>query len=67
MLPISEGGSLVSSILTPKFSNLPISGKFCAIEVVCNLEILPIFLLEISSLFLDVNMLASLPDIPRLR
>ena len=42
-------GRLLIFVLTPKFGNLPISGKFCAIEVACNFENLP-FLFE-SSLF----------------
>ena len=50
-LPISEGGSVSSfktflSILTPKYGNLPISGKFCAIEVACNIENLPTFCMD---------------------
>ena len=53
-LPISEGSSLyfvnILSILTLKFGRLPISGKFCATEVACNFENLPVFLFE-SSLF----------------
>ena len=40
--------------MTPKFGNLPISGKFCAIESACNLENLPIFCLN-PLFFLDVN------------
>ena len=44
------------SILTPKFGNLPVSGKFCAIEVGCNFENLPIsFFCLNPSYFLDVN------------
>ena len=33
----------ILSILTPKFGNLPISGKLCAIEVACNFENLRTF------------------------
>ena len=57
-LPISEGGSLFFLtflfILTPKFGNLPISGKFYAIEVACNFENLLIFCLN-PPYFLDVK------------
>ena len=49
-LPISEGGSLFwitfLSILTPKFGNLFIFGKFCDIEVACNFKKPSNFLLE---------------------
>ena len=44
-LPILE---IFCPILTPKFGNLPISGKFCTIEVACNFENLPIFFVEYS-------------------
>ena len=37
-----------------KFGNLPVSGKFCAIEVACNFENLPIFCLN-PPYFLDVD------------
>ena len=57
-LPISVGDSLFLKtflpILTPKFGNCPISGKFCAIEVACNFENLSIFCLN-PPYFLDVN------------
>ena len=42
------------NIFVPKFGNLPISGKLCAIEVSCNFENLPIFCLS-PPYFLDVN------------
>ena len=46
---------LFLSILTPKFGNLPVSGKLCAIEVACNyFENLPMFCLKLPY-FLDVN------------
>ena len=38
----SKGGSLFFptylSIMTPKFCNLPISDKFCAIKIMCKFE-----------------------------
>ena len=52
------GGSLFCkhfcSILTPEFCNVPISGKFCPIEVACNFENPSIFCLN-PPYFLDVN------------
>ena len=39
----------VNIFVHKKFGNLPISGKFCATEVSCNFESLPIFLFESSS------------------
>ena len=59
MLLITEMPTLlfIESFLstsTPKYGNLPISGKFCAIEFACNFENLPIFGLN-PPYFLDVN------------
>ena len=46
-------GCVWVSISTPKFGNLFISDKFCAIEVACNFEKLLIFCLN-PPYFLDV-------------